>query len=105
MKTIKNKTFPRDCNSNPLRPNPPSARIGDFALLDGSPIHHVDTRGYGPQLRRALNRVETLIVDGLQHGFFKYCITCEIVSGGKRDLVIQAGKSDKFTIPDDELPH
>ncbi len=61
-------------------------------------------RRYGRQLREALNRLEGLVVDGLRHGFFDYSIACEIGNGGKRQLVIRAGKSHKFTIPEDELP-
>ena len=57
------------------------------------------------QLREALDRLEGLVVDGLRHGFFDYSIACEVGSGGKRQLVIRAGKSHKFTIPEDELPH
>jgi hypothetical protein len=56
------------------------------------------------QLREALDRLEGLIVDGLKHGFFEYSIACEVASGGKRQLVIRAGKSHKFTIPEDEVP-
>ena len=65
-----------------------------------------DTRGHvrGPQLREALEYVEWIIVDGLQHGFFEYAISCETVHGRKRQLVIRAGKNHKFTIPEDELP-
>jgi hypothetical protein len=44
------------------------------------------------------------VVDGLRHGFFNCSIACEICSGGKRHLVIRAGKSHKFTIPEDEVP-
>ena len=44
------------------------------------------------------------LVDGLKHGFFDYSIACEIANGGKRQLVIRAGKSHKFTIPEDEVP-
>jgi hypothetical protein len=61
-------------------------------------------RTYGPQLREALDRIEGLVVDGLRHGFFDYSIACEIGKDGRRQLVIRAGKSDKFTIPEDELP-
>ena len=60
--------------------------------------------GYGGQVREALDRLRDLVVDGLRHGFFDYSITCKIDSGGKRRLVIRAGKSHKFTIPEDELP-
>jgi hypothetical protein len=56
------------------------------------------------QVREALDRLEELVVDGLKHGFFDYSIVCEIVNGGKRQLVIRAGKSHKFTIPENELP-
>ncbi len=59
---------------------------------------------YGRQVREALERIRDLVIDGLKHGFFDYSITCEIGNGGKRHLVIQAGKSHKFTIPEDDLP-
>ena len=35
---------------------------------------------------------------------FALSIACEIANGGKRQLVIRAGKSHKFTIPEDEVP-
>ena len=43
-------------------------------------------------------------LDGLWHGFFDCSIACEIGNGGKRQLVIRAGKSHKFTIPEEEVP-
>ena len=57
------------------------------------------------QVRNALDCLEALLVDGLTHGFFEYSVSCQISSGGKRNLVIGAGKSHKFTIPADEVPH
>jgi hypothetical protein len=54
-------------------------------------------------LREALDQLERLFVDGLRHGFFDYSIACEVTNGGKRKLVIRAGKSHKFTIPEDEV--
>jgi hypothetical protein len=57
------------------------------------------------QVRQALDRLEGLVVDGLKHGFFDYSIACEVGNGGKRLLVIRAGKSHKFTIPAEEVPH
>lgn len=56
------------------------------------------------QVCEALDRLEGLVLDGLRHGFFDYSITCEIGNGGKRKLLIRAGKSHRFTIPEDELP-
>ena len=60
--------------------------------------------GYGGQMREALDYLRGLVVDGLKHGFFDYSISCEVGNKGRRQLVIRAGKSHKFTIPEDDLP-
>ena len=62
-------------------------------------------RAKSGQVREALDRLEGLIVEGLKHGFFDYSIACEVGNGGKRHLVIRAGKSHKFIIPAEEVPH
>jgi hypothetical protein len=61
-------------------------------------------RGGNGGVREALDRLEGLVVDGLKHGFFDYSIACEVTNGGKRKLVIRAGKSHQFTIPENEVP-
>ena len=61
-------------------------------------------RGQKGQVRDALDRLEDLVVEGLKHGFFEYSIACEIANGRQRQLMIRAGKSHKFTIPEEELP-
>jgi hypothetical protein len=58
----------------------------------------------GPQLRKALERLFEIVHDGLQHGYFRFEISSAIVKGNRRELVIEAGKSHKFTIPEEELP-
>jgi hypothetical protein len=58
----------------------------------------------GPQLREALERIGEVVLDGLRHGHFRCSISSEIGKGKRRDLVIEAGKSHKFTIPEEELP-
>jgi hypothetical protein len=68
------------------------------------PAPSVQNLDYGPQLRDALDRIEGLVVDGLRHGFFEYSLACEIGKGRRRQLVIRAGKSHTFTIPEEELP-
>jgi hypothetical protein len=60
-------------------------------------------RARSEHVRKVLDQLEGLIVDGLEHGFFDYSIGCEIDNGGKRQLLIRAGKSHKFTIPKEEL--
>jgi hypothetical protein len=64
----------------------------------------LQARTYGRQLCEAIDRIEGLVVDGVRHGFFDYSLTCDIGKDGRRRLVIRAGKSHKFTIPEDELP-
>ena len=56
-----------------------------------------------PALEQALDRLTREIRDGLRHGFFEPSVACEIVNGGKRGLTIKAGKSHRFTIPEEEI--
>lgn len=64
-----------------------------------------DIRGSGgPQFEIAMACLEQAIVEGLTHGFFDFSITGEVVGGGKRQMMIRAGMSHKFTIPEEELP-
>jgi hypothetical protein len=72
-------------------------------MHENSPLTDAGHSG-GPQFREAVLHIRQIILDGLRHGFFDYSITCEIDKGGKRQLVIRAGKSHKFTIPERELP-
>ena len=60
--------------------------------------------GHRGQFAEALRHIEKVLTEGLRHGFFDCSIACEITSGRKRQLVIRAGKSHMFTIPEDELP-
>ena len=58
----------------------------------------------GPQFREALERLIEMVYDGLRHGHFRCSISSGIGKGDRRELVIEAGKSHKFTIPEEELP-
>lgn len=60
-------------------------------------------RAKSGQVREALDQLEDLFIDGVKHGFFRCSIACEILNG-KRHVVIEAGKSHKFTIPEHEVP-
>lgn len=62
------------------------------------------TRAHRGQIADVLALIENLVVDGLHHGFFDCSIACEIRTAGKREVVIRAGKSHKFTIREEELP-
>ena len=66
-------------------------------------IDHPFQRAKSGQVQEVLDRLERLVIDGLKHGFFDYSIACEITNGGRRKLVISAGKSYKFTIPEDDV--
>ncbi len=58
----------------------------------------------GPQLREALDQIGQIVLDGLSHGHFRATVSIAIGKSNRRELVIEAGKSHKFTIPEDELP-
>lgn len=51
----------------------------------------------------AMDRLSREVLEGLQHGFFEFELSGEIISGRKRRLTIKAGKSHQFTIPEEEL--
>jgi hypothetical protein len=59
----------------------------------------------GPQLRESLHRITQIVLDGLRHGHFRCSISSEIGKNNRRHVVVEAGKSHKFTIPEEELPH
>ena len=54
--------------------------------------------GSPDRLSGALQRVLAEIHAGLQHGYFEYTLTCEVVTQGRRKLVLRAGKHYQFLI-------
>ena len=52
---------------------------------------------------QVLERLTREVRDGLRHGHFELTIVGEIVKGRKRGLTIKAGKSHRFTIPEEEI--
>ena len=57
----------------------------------------------GPQFREAFERLVQIVLDGLRHGHFRCAISSVIGKGNRREVVIESGKSHKFTIPEEEL--
>ena len=72
-------------------------------MLERTPFSDTDPTS-GHQLRQALDQIDQIVLDGLRHGHFRCTISSGIGKNNRRDLVIEAGKSHKFTIPVDELP-
>ena len=68
------------------------------------PSHTSGQASCGPQLREALDQIGQIVLDGLNHGHFRATVSSAVGKGNRRELVIEAGKSHKFTIPADELP-
>jgi len=67
-------------------------------------IQNTGNHACGPQARAALDRIIEVVMDGLKHGHFRCAISSAIGKNNKRDFVIEAGKSHKFTIPEEDLP-
>jgi hypothetical protein len=72
--------------------------------MHNEPRHPHPAQSGGPQFREAFDRLMQIVLDGLRHGHFRCSISSVIGQGKKRELFIEAGKSHKFTIPEDELP-
>ena len=51
-----------------------------------------------------LDQLREIVLDDLRHGFFECAVSCEIVNGRKRRLVIRTGKSHQYTILETDLP-
>ena len=58
----------------------------------------------GPQFREAFDCLAQTFLDGLRHGHSRCSITSSIGKDKRRELVIEAGRSHKFNIPEEELP-
>ncbi len=54
-------------------------------------------------LQQVLTQLQEIVLDGLRHGFFDCSVSSELIQGKKRRLVIKAGKSHQFVIPEDDL--
>jgi hypothetical protein len=67
-------------------------------------MRDIERSSVGPQLQSAFDRIADEVKEGVRHGFFNLRVTCEIGNGGKRHMVVHAGKSHKFTIPIHEIP-
>jgi hypothetical protein len=67
-------------------------------------ITSTTSRVYSAPVRSALDLIERLLVEGIKHGHFDYSITCETGTGGRRLLIVKAGKSHLFTIMVPEVP-
>jgi hypothetical protein len=56
----------------------------------------------GDCLDHALNRIFAEIHDGLRHGHFSFTLTCEVIGGEQRRLILHAGKSYLFVISSED---
>lgn len=54
-------------------------------------------------LAKAIAKIDTEVREGVSHGHFDLAISCKIGNGGKRELLVKAGKNYKYLIPEDEL--
>lgn len=55
------------------------------------------------QLDRALREIRSAMLDGLNHGFFEFEISGEVLKGGKRAVLFKAGRIHRYVIPEAEI--
>jgi hypothetical protein len=72
--------------------------------MRNEPTHNDAAQSGGPQFREALDRLLQVVLDGLRHGHFRCAISSAIGKGNRREIVVESGKSHKFTVPEEELP-
>jgi hypothetical protein len=72
--------------------------------MHNDPCHTDTAKSGGTQFREAFDRLTQVVLDGLRHGHFRCTISSGIGKEKRREFVIEAGKSHKFTIPEEELP-
>ena len=51
------------------------------------------------ELRAALEKLESEIIEGLEYGFFELTVSGERIKDGKSRLTIRGGKSHRYVIP------
>ena len=50
------------------------------------------------ELAAVTRKLVEVVEEGLEHGFFEYSVTGEIIKGGVRCITVKAGKSYQFKI-------
>lgn len=65
--------------------------------------HSVAAPPVKSECRRALLKLEEVVLNGLRHGFCEITLSCQTTKEKKRRLVITAGNSYQFTIPIDDI--
>jgi hypothetical protein len=56
------------------------------------------------EFNRLMDAIREILCDGIRHGFFNAEISVSIPRADRREVVISAGKSHKYTIKTDDLP-
>lgn len=51
-----------------------------------------------------MDQLRVILIDGIKHGFFDSEISVRALRSDRRDVLISAGKSYKYTIRIDDLP-
>lgn len=59
----------------------------------------------GCEFDKIMDALGLILRDGIEHGFFHAEISVSTRQADRREVVISAGKSYKFTIRTDELPN
>jgi len=56
------------------------------------------------EFEKLMHALRLILLDGIKHGFFSGSISVQAPRSDRREVLISAGKSHKFTIRIDDLP-
>lgn len=66
---------------------------------------NIESEHAGREFDKLMHELRGILIDGIKHGFFDGEITVRAPRSDRRDVLISVGKSYKYTIKVDDLPH
>jgi len=65
----------------------------------------INSEATNSEFDKFMREFRGILIDGIKHGFFAGEITVRTPRSDRREILISVGKSYKYTIKIDDLPH
>ncbi len=66
---------------------------------------NIKPKGADAEFDKLMHELRGILIDGIKHGFFDGEITVRAPRSDRREVLLSVGKSYKYTIKVDDLPH